>query len=159
MYFFYLKSFLRLGFDHEHSRSDRDQHVNVLIHNTRVSDQFEKLQHRQETDLETPYDFHSIIHYTSYQGTKNVFGTSDPVLLAKPPVLISNSNEIEFTREFLSPIDIYKIQRFYGCPTLPMPKIVNQTEQAVTGEAFERVVKRFALETVFKGVTEDIMLK
>lgn len=148
----------KLGFDHEHSRSDRDQNIHVLLNNTRLGDQFELTSRHQETDLEAPYDFNSIVHYTSYQGAKGVFG-NNPVLLSKLPVLISNTNEIEFEREFLSPIDIYKIQRFYKCPTIPMPKIVNQTEQDVTGVGFEQIVKRFAIETMFKGVTDDVMFK
>lgn len=152
------KQTLRLGFDHEHSRSDRDENIQVMFNNTKSGDQFQISSRRQETDLEAPYDFHSIIHYTSYQAAKNGFNV-DPVLVSKLPVLISNTNEIEFSRDFLSPIDIYKIQRFYGCPTIPMPRIVNQTEKDVLGPKFERIVKRFALETAFKGVNEDVMVK
>ncbi|CAG5111723.1 Oidioi.mRNA.OKI2018_I69.chr2.g5999.t1.cds [Oikopleura dioica] len=62
----------RLGFLHEHSRADRDEHV--TIHANKVNDwNYRKLTYGpsdigQWEDLNSPYDFNSIMHY--YSGTQ-----------------------------------------------------------------------------------------
>jgi hypothetical protein len=130
----------RLGFEHEHSRSDRDQNIHVLINNTDEYRQFERGSRVHETELEAPYDFHSIVHYTSYQGQNSIFR---PVILSKIPVLVSDINEIKHEREMLTPIDIYKIQRFYSCTTIPVPSIVKEDEATIDMDKLDVVLKRF----------------
>lgn len=148
----------RLGFDHEHSRSDRDQNVKVFFNNTNEKPQFQLVNAVNEANLEAPYDFHSIIHYTTYQGSNNIFKIN-PVLLSRLPVLISTANEIEFERELLTPIDVYKIQRFYNCSTIKATDIQYEPSEGLDKDRFENILRRFTLETHFKGVSEDVVTK
>ena len=58
-----------LGFDHEHNRPDRDDWVDIDFDNVinRVSNwDFKKIDSTQFKDLDTPYDYESIMHYHSY---------------------------------------------------------------------------------------------
>uniref|UniRef100_A0A3P8N9F4 Metalloendopeptidase n=1 Tax=Astatotilapia calliptera TaxID=8154 RepID=A0A3P8N9F4_ASTCA len=51
-----------LGFDHEQTRSDRDQHVRILLENVipGMEHNFRKINTR---NLDTPYDYNSVMHY------------------------------------------------------------------------------------------------
>ncbi|XP_029009579.2 hatching enzyme 1.2-like [Betta splendens] len=51
-----------LGFNHEHRRSDRDQHIRVLLENIMSGHEFnfDKVDTRNQ---ETPYDYSSVMHY------------------------------------------------------------------------------------------------
>ncbi|KAF5897881.1 low choriolytic enzyme-like, partial [Clarias magur] len=52
-----------LGFHHEQSRSDRDEHVKILYENIEPGE--ENNFYKQKTNnLKTPYDYSSIMHYT-----------------------------------------------------------------------------------------------
>ena len=148
----------RIGFDHEHSSSNRDQYIQVLLNHTNSASQFTQNHAQSETELDAPYDFHSIVHYSSYDASNHVFG-SRPVLLSKLPVLISTSNEIEFQSDLLTPIDVYKIQRFYGCRTIPVPDIVQASNETAEKDRFDTVITRFALEGSFKRISSDVMTK
>ncbi|KAK2842749.1 hypothetical protein Q5P01_012949 [Channa striata] len=60
-----------LGFHHEHQRSDRDQYVQVLLHNvlTGMENNFNKVNTLNEA---TPYDYNSIMHYHNQVFSKNM---------------------------------------------------------------------------------------
>lgn len=135
-----------MGFDHEHSRSDRDQNVLVLSNNSISSavDNFDK-NPLANTELDTPYDYHSVIHYNSDAMQRE----REPTIISKQPVLISDGNEIYHTREKMTPIDIYKVQRFYKCPTLPIPEILKEGD-SIEAEKMEIIIERFKLEADFK---------
>ncbi|KAK2842797.1 hypothetical protein Q5P01_012997 [Channa striata] len=66
-----------LGFHHEHRRSDRDQYVQVLLHNvlTGMENNFNKVNTLNEA---TPYDYNSIMHYHNRVFSKN----TNPTLVA-----------------------------------------------------------------------------
>ncbi|MCB0349832.1 MAG: hypothetical protein KDD38_01535 [Bdellovibrionales bacterium] len=69
------------GLTHEHQRSDRDQYVEVLREN--IKDQFMGFTYKlnfmqQSTELLTPYDFLSIMHYRQNAFTKNGQDTIRP---------------------------------------------------------------------------------
>lgn len=57
-----------LGFFHEQSRTDRDEYVRINYENMGRQnwDQFEKFGFDVITDLGTPYDYESIMHYGEY---------------------------------------------------------------------------------------------
>jgi len=54
-----------LGFYHEQSRPDRDQHVNIIWNNIdkKMSYNFNKQPNRAVDSLGTPYDYASMMHY------------------------------------------------------------------------------------------------
>jgi hypothetical protein len=142
----------RLGFDHEHSRHDRDQNIIVMTNNSvsSLSSNFDR--NPLSTEQDAPYDFHSIIHYNSDALQKN----SEPTIVSKIPVLISDSNEIHHVREKLTPIDVYKIQRFYKCAHIPIPEIVKEND-SIEDERMGKINERFRLEARFQSISEELI--
>ncbi|KAF5897882.1 high choriolytic enzyme 1-like, partial [Clarias magur] len=51
-----------LGFQHEHSRSDRDKHVKILYDNIEPKAE-ENFQKYDTNNLNTSYDYNSVMHY------------------------------------------------------------------------------------------------
>ncbi|XP_030581711.1 high choriolytic enzyme 2-like [Archocentrus centrarchus] len=94
-----------LGFHHEQVRSDRDQYVSILTQNIMPGTQsnFEK---KQTNNLQTSYDFNSVMHYPRTAFSRN----GQPTIVAK-----SNPN-LDFGRATqMSANDIARINRLYGC--------------------------------------------
>lgn len=140
----------RIGFDHEHSRHDRDKNIQVLFENANDLNNF-RLNPSSREDIDAPYDFHSIIHYNS-----NAFKKDDsPTILSKIPALYSDHNEIHLLRDRLSPIDIFKIQSLYKCRTLTIPVTLKEND-AIEEERIDKINKRFNLETEFNNVDSDL---
>ncbi|XP_019750587.1 low choriolytic enzyme-like [Hippocampus comes] len=94
-----------LGFYHEHTRSDRDEHI--LIHWENIQDVNKPNFEKQDTDnLDTPYDYNSIMHYG-----RTAFGIQEAVTMTPIP---DGSVEIG-QREGLSESDVLRINRLYKC--------------------------------------------
>ncbi|XP_066916180.1 uncharacterized protein [Clytia hemisphaerica] len=57
-----------LGFFHEHTRPDRDDHIIVKFENIidNMEFNFKKYPHNLVTDFNAPYDLHSVTHYNQY---------------------------------------------------------------------------------------------
>ncbi|XP_076026986.1 meprin A subunit alpha [Genypterus blacodes] len=99
-----------LGFYHEQSRSDRDDYVKIwwdqitegMEHN------FKKYEDDFITDLNTPYDYESIMHYRPKSFNKN---ESVPTITATIPYF----NEIIGQRQDFSAVDITRLNRMYDC--------------------------------------------
>ncbi|XP_074541078.1 low choriolytic enzyme-like [Halichoeres trimaculatus] len=94
-----------LGFHHEHNRSDRDQYVKIHWGNfyNYYAINFRK---KDTNNLNTPYDYSSIMHYG-----RTAFGhlgaeTITPIPDASVPI---------GQREGLSEIDVLRINRLYKC--------------------------------------------
>merc|ERR1712127_1068717 len=98
----------RLGFDHEHSRHDRDDFIKVIKENFMGPEHnFESNLRNGEEFIDSPYDFSSITHYNSDadQNAKN-----KQTILSKFPSLVSN-DKLQLNQKYLSKIDILKIQK------------------------------------------------
>ncbi|XP_068762262.1 hatching enzyme 1.2-like [Montipora capricornis] len=98
-----------IGFLHEQSRLDRDQHVIVLSENIQNGKQSQFKTYRQNTG-DLPYDFHSIMHYS------NTFFSKDgnvPTIQA----LIDSNMQLGLTDGF-SALDVVRINMLYKCPQL-----------------------------------------
>ncbi|XP_035534671.1 low choriolytic enzyme-like isoform X2 [Morone saxatilis] len=94
-----------LGFYHEHTRSDRDQHVRINWAN--ISEYYvSDFQLMDTNNLNTPYDYSSIMHYGRTAFGKNRSETITPI--PDPSVPIGQTVG-------LSDIDIIKINRLYKC--------------------------------------------
>ncbi|XP_053567115.1 meprin A subunit alpha [Bombina bombina] len=99
-----------LGFYHEQSRTDRDDYVEIwwaeitegMAHN------FNKYDDYLITDLNTPYDYESVMHYGPLSFNKN---ENVPTITAKIP----SFNDIIGQRLDLSEIDLERLNRMYNC--------------------------------------------
>lgn len=113
-----------LGFWHEQSRADRDEHVEILWENIKedYKSQFNKLGLNGR--LQGPYDYDSIMHYSAWAFSKN----GQPTIRPKngmPPERLGQ-------RQGLSPGDIAAIQAYYNAPLLRLLDWFHQT--TLTGE-------------------------
>ncbi|XP_027458538.1 meprin A subunit alpha isoform X2 [Zalophus californianus] len=99
-----------LGFYHEQSRTDRDDYVNIwwdeilpgFEHN------FNTYDDTFITDLNTPYDYESLMHYEPFSFNKN---DSAPTITAKIPAF----NTIIGQRLDFSATDLERLNRMYNC--------------------------------------------
>ncbi|ODN02529.1 Zinc metalloproteinase nas-13 [Orchesella cincta] len=101
-----------LGFYHEQSRPDRDEHVEILWENIVAGKevQFRKYDVNQITTYEVNYDYSSIMHYRSTAFSKDSanLNTIVPINSTEPPETIGQ-------RKGMSPGDILKVNRMYNC--------------------------------------------
>ncbi|XP_070821039.1 low choriolytic enzyme-like isoform X1 [Chaetodon trifascialis] len=94
-----------LGFNHEQTRSDRDQHVRILFQNIipGMEGNFRKIRTR---NLGTPYDYNSVMHYGRFAFSRN----REPTIVPIP-----NSNVAIGRASQMSPTDILRVNRLYRC--------------------------------------------
>ncbi|KAF1392434.1 hypothetical protein PFLUV_G00027860 [Perca fluviatilis] len=94
-----------LGFHHEQNRSDRDEHVRILLENVEpgLESQFTKVQTR---NLGTPYDYGSVMQYDRFAFSRN----------RQPTIVPIPDNNVSIGRATqMSPNDILRVNRLYGC--------------------------------------------
>ncbi|KAE8278038.1 Low choriolytic enzyme [Larimichthys crocea] len=94
-----------MGFYHEQSRSDRDQYVRINWDNIRTS-YLSNFKKEDTNNLNTPYDYSSIMHYGRTAFGKHGSKTITP--FPDPSVPIGQ-------RDRLSDFDILKINKLYKC--------------------------------------------
>ncbi|NWT92499.1 MEP1A protein, partial [Urocynchramus pylzowi] len=101
-----------LGFYHEQSRMDRDDYVNIWWDEIIAGQEhnFAKYDDTYITDLNTPYDYDSLMHYEPFSFNKN---ESVPTITAKIPAF----DDIIGQRLDLSAIDLERLNRMYNCTT------------------------------------------
>ncbi len=111
-----------IGFDHEQSRNDRNEHVNVFLQNVdfNLQSNFDvNPLSNKKTNQDSPYDYYSILQYNSH----TLSNDKNPTITSKYPSLLQ-TEKIDFKYEELSQIDIIEIQRFYGCKVFYFTNIV-----------------------------------
>ncbi|KAK5901706.1 hypothetical protein CesoFtcFv8_007039 [Champsocephalus esox] len=94
-----------LGFNHEQCRSDRDQHIRILWENIQSgwAYAFDKIN---TLNLNTPYDYNSVMQYHRYAFS----GNNKPTMVPIP-----NAN-VEFgTANQMSRTDISRLNTLYKC--------------------------------------------
>ena len=97
-----------LGFYHEQSRPDRDEHVQIVHENMvgGVEENFEKEPESMIDSLGVGYDYNSIMHYDANLYSHN----GKPTIIAlDPDIPIGKARE-------LSELDIMQINLLYNCP-------------------------------------------
>ncbi|KAL2791941.1 meprin A subunit alpha precursor [Daubentonia madagascariensis] len=101
-----------LGFYHEQSRTDRDDYVNIWWDEiiSGYEHNFNTYDDNFITDLNTPYDYESVMHYSPFSFNKN---DSVPTITAK----IAEFNSIIGQRLDFSALDLEKLNRMYNCTT------------------------------------------
>uniref|UniRef100_A0A3Q3LHA7 Meprin A subunit n=1 Tax=Mastacembelus armatus TaxID=205130 RepID=A0A3Q3LHA7_9TELE len=99
-----------LGFYHEQSRSDRDDYVKIWWDEIEegMEHNFNKYEDDFITDLNTPYDYESVMHYRPLSFNKN---DSIPTITTTIPYF----NEIIGQRLDFSAVDITRLNRMYNC--------------------------------------------
>ncbi|XP_064483383.1 astacin-like metalloprotease toxin 5 [Ornithodoros turicata] len=99
-----------VGFYHEHSRSDRDEYIDIFLDNVddQNTDQFKKLRPHQNRLL-SPFDYDSVMLYGS-----NAFARSKRVftMLKKTGGRLTEV----FDKPGLSEQDVFRINQLYNCP-------------------------------------------
>ncbi|XP_062971988.1 meprin A subunit alpha [Elgaria multicarinata webbii] len=101
-----------LGFFHEQTRTDRDDYVKIWW-NHMLPDQvhnFKKYDDNYLIDLNTPYDYESIMHYGPFSFGKNASLTT----------ITSNIPEFNYVigqRLDFSTFDLVRLNRMYNCTT------------------------------------------
>ncbi|XP_073484967.1 meprin A subunit alpha [Aquarana catesbeiana] len=99
-----------LGFYHEQSRTDRDDYVEIWWDEITegMGHNFNTYDDTYITDLNTPYDYESVMHYGPFSFNKNA---SVPTITAKIPAF----NNIIGQRLDFSLIDLERLNRMYHC--------------------------------------------
>lgn len=103
-----------VGFWHEHTRPDRDRHVQIINKNIMSGQEynFNKLTEEEVNSLGLPYDYDSIMHYAKNTFSKNTY--LDTILPPEDPV--SKSMPEIGQRLRLSKGDIAQTNMLYKCP-------------------------------------------
>ncbi|XP_055354834.1 zinc metalloproteinase nas-6-like [Paramacrobiotus metropolitanus] len=94
-----------MGFFHEHSRQDRDHHIKIIWDNIASGDREQFTQHAGNT-YDLPYDYESILHYKY-----NAFAKDAEI----PTIVPSRKRAKIGQNDNLSPLDIARIHRRFGC--------------------------------------------
>ncbi|KAK3509897.1 hypothetical protein QTP70_019380, partial [Hemibagrus guttatus] len=92
-----------LGFRHEQTRSDRDDHVKILLQNVIPGKEHNFNKHKTN-NLNTPYDYNSVMHYSRYAFSKN----REPTILPIPDNNVPIGRATEMSRN-----DILRVNRLY----------------------------------------------
>ncbi|XP_015194102.2 hatching enzyme 1.2-like isoform X1 [Lepisosteus oculatus] len=94
-----------LGFNHEQTRSDRDDHVTILLENVvrGMEHNFRKIN---TNNLGTPYDYNSVMHYGRYAFSRN----REPTIVPKPDPNVAIGRATQMDR-----LDVERINRLYQC--------------------------------------------
>ncbi|XP_073434354.1 hatching enzyme 1.2-like [Dendrobates tinctorius] len=95
-----------IGFEHEHSRSDRDSYVKILWDNI-VPGYNASFQKSNTNNLGLEYDYTSVMHYGKFAFAINYFR---PTIQPIPTAQINIGQRIG-----LSNLDVAKINRLYNC--------------------------------------------
>ncbi|KAM4602466.1 low choriolytic enzyme-like [Polymixia lowei] len=110
-----------LGFNHEQTRSDRDQHVRILLQNVIRGQEhnFDKIATR---NLGTPYDYNSVMQYSRFAFSRN----RQPTILPIPDnnVVIGRATE-------MSAVDILRVNRLYNCTSQVKEPETDETEYSL----------------------------
>ncbi|XP_039182144.1 meprin A subunit alpha-like [Crotalus tigris] len=99
-----------LGFFHEQSRTDRDDYVKIWWNEIidGQANNFGKYNDSFISDLNTPYDYESVMHYGPYSFSKN---SSVPTITTKIPEF----NNIIGQSQDMSKTDVERLNRMYHC--------------------------------------------
>ncbi|KYN35698.1 High choriolytic enzyme 1 [Trachymyrmex septentrionalis] len=105
------------GFSHEHTRSDRDNYVEINWENIQegAKRNFKKTE-LNCSDFDIPYDYDSIMHSSAYAGAVHDH-VKTIIPLKDPNVKIGQ-------RERLSDLDVMKINVMYNCSSMSYNQVM-----------------------------------
>ncbi|XP_055905855.1 hatching enzyme 1.2 [Eupeodes corollae] len=96
-----------VGFLHEQNRYERDDFVTILFQNIQPSavSNFDKASADKTTGFGVPYDYGSVMHYSS-----NAFSTN------RNPTIVAKRQGVQLgQREGFSALDVQKLNSMYNC--------------------------------------------
>ncbi|KAI6235998.1 Metalloendopeptidase [Aphelenchoides besseyi] len=98
-----------IGFIHEHQRDDRDTFVKIIWKNVidGANADFDKISSVGLSNYGEPYDYFSIMHYESTEGSKNGQNTIESKTVGYTPLM---GKSTDFTRG-----DLNRINKAYKC--------------------------------------------
>ncbi|XP_051885671.1 astacin-like metalloendopeptidase [Pristis pectinata] len=100
-----------IGFNHEQSRSDRDEYVTILINNIAKEARYNFVK-LNTNNLGTPYDYTSVMHYGRYAFSKD--GKSRTIVPKPDPNIHIGQ------RYGMSTLDVAKVNKLYKCSKYKM---------------------------------------
>ncbi|KAJ7305195.1 hypothetical protein JRQ81_011103 [Phrynocephalus forsythii] len=102
-----------IGFWHEHTRPDRDDHVSIIRENIQPGQEYNflKMEPDEVQTLGEMYDFDSIMHYSRNTFSKGIF--LDTIL---PKYNVNGMRPSIGQRTRLSKGDIAQARKLYNCP-------------------------------------------
>ncbi|CAI4228413.1 unnamed protein product [Auanema sp. JU1783] len=120
-----------VGFWHEHSRADREDHIKIKWENILpgMKSQFDKISVALQDLQGEKYDYRSIMHYDSTAFSRNGKNTIETVEEGFTDVIGSATD--------LSPLDIVKINKLYQCK----PRRKEKSRSSTTERPRERASK------------------
>lgn len=152
-----------VGFWHEHTRPDRDAHVDIVTHNILTGQEynFNKLTDEEVNSMGLAYDFDSIMHYARNTFAKN---THLDTILPQENSTTRRRPEIG-QRVRLSQGDISQTNKLYRCPQcgrtmqepsglIESPELVNSVTPPAEGEYCEWRVTATHGERIVLNVTQ-----
>ncbi|XP_076135732.1 meprin A subunit beta-like [Alosa pseudoharengus] len=98
-----------LGFWHEQSRYDRDDHVTIKWENIKSGEEhnFAKEFSNTSSTQGTPYDYWSVMHYGQYAFSKG----GEPTIITKD----ADFQDVIGQEQDMSSLDVVELNRLYGC--------------------------------------------
>ncbi|XP_067264867.1 hatching enzyme 1.2 isoform X1 [Chanodichthys erythropterus] len=94
-----------LGFVHEQSRADRDKYVTIMWSNI-WKDRLRNFEKFKTNNLDTPYDYSSIMHFGKYAFSED----------GEPTIVPKRNWNVKIGQKFgPSDLDIMKINKLYNC--------------------------------------------
>ncbi|XP_028564239.2 bone morphogenetic protein 1 isoform X4 [Podarcis muralis] len=102
-----------IGFWHEHTRPDRDEHVSIIRENIQPGQEYNflKMEYEEVESLGETYDFDSIMHYARNTFSKGIF--LDTI---HPKYEVNGVQPVIGQRTRLSKGDIAQARKLYKCP-------------------------------------------
>ncbi|KAG7467966.1 hypothetical protein MATL_G00137840 [Megalops atlanticus] len=94
-----------LGFNHEQTRSDRDNHIRVLLQNV-ISGMEHNFNKINTNNQGTPYDYNSVMQYHRYAFSKN----NQPTMIPIPNSNVEIGKATQMSRN-----DILRVNKLYQC--------------------------------------------
>ena len=136
-----------LGIDHEMSRMDRNNYVDVHLQVIKPHHQhnFAKMTKTKNSNFQTPFDHISIMNY---RGDKSSMAKASRYNTITVKV---NGKPTDFTtigqRKFISSMDIYEVCRLYECAKCANQTIPNADYKDRNGEAsYKRLMKKCSVQ-------------